>query len=432
MKKKLLLIALPALMTLSACSGALASPKEADPMMESTAISEEVFEDVAESHELRMAPRKAVDFDADFVKVGYQIKFEENGEGTADDKISIRFVAAIKDTNVEAYWHRGFAQPNGYEGAEVKTDDWRYKLNDGVVNQSEKYYTTLNNGGSPITANAGDYVGYQGFIIYTLLHIPYEQYKDSYLGAYVDLVDPDNNENNQKSKFLAIKIEKEDATHSKNTFSVPSSYLGKHFLQGTINGSEQAVLEDESIQGANNYASYSDLDLLDDDSFGSYYLSTEHFQFFGHGSFFNESAGYFEASSLAGYNKPYKDGSYTLFVSAGSGEPKEHENCVYTQPIDVDVTFTFTPSENWKDASAVFYLYGFNDSGDPGWFKFTETGEAGVYSVRVEHWSYSKMIYVRKNPANDSGNWDGKWNQSGNINVDFSALSYTMSAGEWW
>ena len=142
MKKKLLLIALPALMTLSACSGALASPKEANLMAEDTLAHEEVFGDVAEAHELRMGPRRAVTFDADFVKVGYQIKFEENGEGTADDKISIRFVAAIKDLGVEAYWHRGFAQPNGYEGANLGTElepNWKFKLDDAVVNESTNY-----------------------------------------------------------------------------------------------------------------------------------------------------------------------------------------------------------------------------------------------------------------------------------------------------
>ena len=42
------------------------------------------------------------------------------------------------------------------------------------------------------------------------------------------------------------------------------------------------------------------------------------------------------------------------------------------------------------------------------------------------------MIYVRKNPDNDDGSWDGKWNQSGNIDVNFGSLSYTMESGEWW
>ena len=438
MKKRILLALLPAAMALAACSGIQSSPKQANLMLEDTVAHEEVFgaaDEIGDLRVTRMNPSKR-DFPADFIKMGYQIKFDEGGEGTADDKISIRFIAAIKDSNVKAFWHRGFAQPNGYEGANVGTElvpNWRFKLNDAVVNESTKIYSALNNGGgSSITANVGDYDGYEGFIIYSLLNIPYETYKDSYLGAYVEVVDPADEFSTQKSKFLAVKVEKEDADHSKNAFAVPSTYLGKHFLQGTINGSVQSVLEDETIQGTNNYASYSDLDLLADDSFGSYYLSTEHFQLFGHSNFFNESASYFEASSLVGYNKPYKAGNYTLFVSAGSGEPKQHENCVYAVPNDVDVTFTFTPSENWKDAGAVFYLYGFNDSGDPGWYKFTETGEAGVYSIRVEHWSFTKLIYVRKNPSNDEGSWTGKWNQSGNIDVNFSSLSYVMSAEEWW
>ena len=351
MNKKLLLIALPALMTLSACSGAFGPQKAANLMAEDTVAHEEVFGDAAEAKELalgKLSPRK-IAFDEDFVKVGYQMQLDEHGEGDADDTVSIRLVAAIKDINVKAYWHRGFAQPNGYEGANTGTElepNWKYKLNDGVVNESKKYYTTLNDGGVAINANAGDYAGYQGFIIYTLLNIPYETYKNAYLGAYVEVVDPEDGTNTQKSKFMAVKVEQTDPHHSANVFSFETNALnGKHFLQGIIDGDKTVYLEDETtLDAGNNYASYKDVDLLADDYFGSYYFSTEHFQFFGHDSFFAESVDLFEESDeLEEYVSPKAAGRHTLFISKGSGK----ENHVYSAKDEANHAFTATSVPGW-------------------------------------------------------------------------------------
>ena len=360
MKKRILLALLPAAMALAACSGIQSSPKQANLMLEDTVAHEEVFgaaDEIGDLRVTRMNPRR-IEFAADFIKMGYQIKFDAGGEGTADDKISIRFIAAIKDSNVQAYWHRGFAQPNGYEGANVGTElapNWRFKLDDGVVNQSTKIYATLNNGeGSSATAGTGRYAGYEGFIIYSLLNIPYETYKNSYLGAYVEVVDPDDALNTKKSDFVAIKVEKVDADHSENAFAVPSTYLGKHFLQGTINDVEQTVLEDETVlDSSNNYASYKDLALLSTDYFGSYYLSTEHFQFFGHDAFFAESVDFFEESlSLEQYVAPKASGTHTLFISKGSGK----ENHVYSAKDDANHEFTATSVPSWVgDGSAAIF-----------------------------------------------------------------------------
>ena len=170
------------LISLSACSGALASPKEVNPMVEDTLAQEEVFgatDEIGDLRVTRMNPRR-IEFAADFIKMGYQIKFDDKGDADAsNDVIHIRFVAAIKDSNVLAYWHRGFAQPNSAEGANTKGETWRFKLNDGVVNESQKIYSTLTDGGTPIEAGvAGEYAAYEGFIIYTLLNIPYETYRD--------------------------------------------------------------------------------------------------------------------------------------------------------------------------------------------------------------------------------------------------------------
>lgn len=362
MKKRFLLALLPAAMALAACSGIQSSPKQANLMLEDTVAHEEVFgaaDEIGDLRVTRMNPRR-IEFAADFIKMGYQIQFDAGGEGTADDKINIRFVAAIKDSNVQAYWHRGFAQPNGYEGANTKDEIWRFKLNDGVVNESLKIYSSLNDGGNTITAGSGDYAGYTGFIIYSLLNIPYETYKDSYLGAFVEVVDPDNALNTKKSNFVAVKVEKASAYTSKNIFAVDTdTYNGKHFLQGTIEGEVKTVLEDETVlESSNNYASYKDLALLADDYFGSYYFrfgataEEQHFQFFGHDSFFAESVDLFDESDvLAEYVSPKAAGTHTLFISKGSGT----ENHVYSAKDGASHAFTVTV-QDWtgNDDVALF------------------------------------------------------------------------------
>ena len=84
MKKKLLLLTLPALMVLSGCAGVSASPKANNLMTEDTLAHEEIFGEVVEAGELglkKLGPRKAPTIDAAFSKIGYQINFNANGAG---------------------------------------------------------------------------------------------------------------------------------------------------------------------------------------------------------------------------------------------------------------------------------------------------------------------------------------------------------------
>ena len=344
MKKRILLALLPAAMALAACSGIQSSPKQANLMLEDTVAHEEVFGAAEELGNLRFVKKNPyrAQFASDFIKMGYQIQFDAHGEGDADDTISIRFVAALKNSNVEAYWHRGFAQPNSYEGAYVN-ESWKFKLTD-EGKESLKIYSSLTNGNTSISAGAGDYADYEGFIVYTLTNIPYETYKESYLGAYVEIVDPNGELDTKKSDFAVIKVEKQDANQSKNAFTVPAAKFGKHFLQGTINGEPTIVFEDETIlEDDKNFASYKDLTLLADDYFGSYYLSTTSFQFFGH-DFFAESVDLFDESDvLAEYVSPKAAGTHTLFISKGDG----HVNHVYSTKDGVSKTFTINSIPSW-------------------------------------------------------------------------------------
>ena len=110
MKKRLLLIALPVFMALTGCKPSPIRDKEYKYLQEDTLAHEEIFGEAVEASELgaRIArPYKLATLTSDFVKIGYQIKFDDKGNADAsDDVISIRFVAAIKDAGVTAYWHR--------------------------------------------------------------------------------------------------------------------------------------------------------------------------------------------------------------------------------------------------------------------------------------------------------------------------------------
>ena len=438
MKKRFLLALLPAMMALAACSGIQSSPKQANLMVEDTLAHEEVFGAADELRVTKMNPQR-IEFAADFIKMGYQIHFDEGGEGTADDKISIRFVAAIKDSNVRAYWHRGFAQPNGYEGANTKGETWRFKLNDGVVNESQKIYSTLTDGGTPIEAGVeGEYAAYEGFIIYTLLNIPYETYKDSYLGAFVEVVDPDNGENTQKGKFLAVKVEKNTAYTSKNAFAVDTNaYNGKHFLQGTIEGEVKSVLEDATVlDSSNNYASYKDLALLGDDYFGSFYFrfgataEEQHFQFFGHDSFFAESVDLFDESDvLAEYVSPKAAGTHTLFVSKGSGK----ENHVYSAKDDASQEFTATSVPTWVgNGDAAIFASVQHSNNEWYWVSGTFDTDHITFNAPA---NIKKFLLVRCPSGTTEPNWSttgdaaGRiYNKTGDIETESAVYSYVASS----
>ena len=315
MNKKLLLLAIPAFMALSGCSNRpVEKPEElpAAQMSEDTVAHEEGAEQL-----VRTTPLRAT-LASDYVKVGYQIQFNANGEGTADDRISIRFVAALKGEVTTAQWHRGLAQPNGYEGAEVKTGVWKYKFSE-AARPSTVYYTALNNGGVRVAANEGEFEGYDRFAIYTLMDIPYEDYKDSYLAAYVELT----SDNTIKSQGVAVKIER-DGTASKNRFYFDPNTTG-HFLEGTIEGNlrdgsdnEHTLLRATEHAEGTNSASFADLSLKTTDSFGSfYYAAGATFQFFGYSSFAASTAfPFFEvSSSMSEYCKPLFADTISVYVS---------------------------------------------------------------------------------------------------------------------
>ena len=157
--KKCLLVLLPVLMGLTSCSGAQAKPANDyfarnDLIVEDTMAHEEIFGSAEVIRDLKPRQMNDVGTEAS-LKMGYQIQFDDKGTTSGDgydedDTISIRFIAAVMNLDVRAYWSRAIADYNGNAGVNIG-GVWKYKLDDGSTHESTTLYKTLTNGLDTVT-----------------------------------------------------------------------------------------------------------------------------------------------------------------------------------------------------------------------------------------------------------------------------------------
>ena len=336
--------------------------------------------------------------------IGYQIHFE-------GDSLAIRFVAAIKETAVKAYWRRGVAAPDGTVLRNKKFSD--------AAQEANKYYTELTDGNTVIKAGEGKYSGYVGFVIYTIRNIPYTSNKDSYVAAYLNLVGAENSSIHNNSKGLAVKIEKETNYTSANVFAFDPTRTG-HFLEGTIDGqlrTGDGLWRESGSTPSGNFAWYDNVTLQAGDSFGSYYYEQDSkFLYYGYDGFFASSENFFNESSLSGYASPIKSGNYKLYVSNG-GENGDTENFIYTNVVyfNESVDVWLKPSEKWIGNTSRYSLYYFNSESDNGWVDMSSDG-TNIYKAAIPA-GYKTVIFCAMNPGTTGNSWDDKWNQSGNVSL---------------
>ena len=88
-------------------------------------------------------------------------------------------------------------------------------------------------------------------------------------------------------------------------------------------------------------------------------------------------------------------------------------------------TLWFYPNSNWRQASARFAMYLFNDS-ENAWVSLTSEGN-GFYKGDVPDGSWSHVIFCRMSPSAQANNWDNKWNQTANLNPRGSENCFTMT-----
>ena len=264
MNKKLLLLALPAFMVLSGCTSLRATgtvTKDFN-VVEDNLAHEEIFgEAKVADPSIRRMP--VVGNQTDY-KVGYQLYFDNKGnDDPSDDKLSVRFVAALKQEYATMRWSRGVSN---YYGTEVKQlSDQRIDKDTGlpVYNDSEEFYTTLKNGDlEEVEAGKGAYADFAGFIVYSFLDIPYEANKLSYLGVTLTLTPAEGDA--VQTDFYVIKLETNNShTESAYRFSFAGDKTG-FFLAGDFGGGSNFINADASTRGDNAASFTADLEVNDE------------------------------------------------------------------------------------------------------------------------------------------------------------------------
>ena len=444
MKTKFALLFLPALMALSSCGAAKTVVEKT--FLEDTTAHSEIFgnQDVL-GGQLQIKKR---DVGAEIAspKIGYQIKYQ-------DSKLAIRFVAAVKDLNVKAYWRRGVA---GSDGTQLQSKSFG-----DDTQQAFKYYTSVSDGTNTLTAGVTEgYEDYVGFVVYSIYNIPYSANKNAYVAAYLNLVGDENNGVDYKdvhshSRGLAVRIERlsEDEENpnskkSKDVFAFDPT-MNKHFLAGTINntvfdGGANGLYEESAGTPGGNHAWYENVSLKKTDSFGSFYYDQDRiFQYFVHESYFDRSdaKNTFRESNMDGFNSPFLDGQYDIYISNGSSN-KSDENHVFpnTDSTTGSPRVYFYPGF-WDNQTAADYaIYAWGEGVPTIWSKLVNTEVVNgktIYVYDLDFSSYDGLKFTRMEQGTAEGdyNWNDPpcYNQTNNWSTEWLLDNpyYAIQSNDW-
>ena len=393
MKKRLLLAVLPALFVLSGCKSLYsAAATNVKTFVEDTVAHEEIFGEAKEGGYLGKAKNPYYLASLEKPKMAYQIKYDDK-----TDSLAIRFVAAIKNTNVVATWKRGVA---GADGSELRGKSFS---NDGQI--VRKYYTAITDGNSPLeVGKGGEFNSYAGFVVYTIAGIPYEGNQDAYVAAYLNIEEDGNGSNQKQSDVLVVRIEKENDYTSKHAFTFNPAN-GEYFLHGKINGTTKICWADNPTVSGEYLASYSGIELKPNDYFGSFCYNGSSFKYFGYDAFCGGCTSYLNKLS-DGFITPYVDGEYDILLENGY---VYGENYMEVNVLSSYVYFNFLPMANGGTNGRVwneFYCYAFN-SGDnsdnndswPG-VKMTEVNANGLYKTSIRA-SHDRIIFNNNGDQSD-------------------------------
>ena len=422
MNKKLLLLALPALMVMSSCTY----------MEHATVVKDFNFAEDNLAHEEifgspnQLAPRMLGDPEGDapgadpswtkMPKIGVQFKaYQKDMDPDPEvedlqDFLAVRYVAAIAglDGGITASWSRGVSEKDSNQIGVMDSG-----------HNSTVAYDTLNDNGTPVAATS-EGEGYNKYIVYTVYNVPVAQ-DESYIAAYLTL--SKDGEEPVKSKVVAAQM---DGSHY---FSFESSKNG-YFLQGTLGGVANTIWDEtesdttDPNDGEKNNSLFEEKTFAAGDKFGLFRFTPSLFQFFGHSTFASStSARFIKSTTIDQFNELYLPGTYTLYVN--------YINMIYTAPVSVDMDLYLAPNDNWKTDGARFALYAFGVS-DTDWFDLEETGaDTGIYKVKddekINLGKYSKVIFCRMNPSEAVNDWPNMWNQTIDLIINGSSGPSNMS-----
>ena len=435
MKKKYLLVLLPAALVLTSCGIKPAAKNEA--FLEDTLAHEEIFGKVSEC----FAPKRAYNpnagtlrFDGDLnpgldpditnepPTIGVQSVYD-----SANNKVSFRFVAAVHFNDADAreasnaVWTRCVS----------KTDCSSYPLDDATPAPAcNTAYLALSNGGTPYSI--GDYnddhngTGYTHFVVYTLRNIDLSKYSGSsyYVSAYLSM---SGAVGNVSSKAVAIRFDRQKQYAYDHN-------LGTGFIEGTFGGNP-AIIEKTAVNNDSNAASFLEQSISKGDTFvvkafdGTKLKIRNTSNFTGEnnhsGYYFADDSGNMKANFKGTYNI-YLNSSHEIYISAN-----DVKRPLYAKPTNVGGLDSW-----WGKDGRWTALYAYNEDVTPkreAWFVLTADGDYLKTTEEVDSSLYNKAIFVEMKSGTSTPSWDNKndTNETGNkaISLTFEDCAYLKDNG---
>ena len=104
-------------------------------------------------------------------------------------------------------------------------------------------------------------------------------------------------------------------------------------------------------------------------------------------------------------------------VTVKSGNVKFVRNTI-ADAKSIEVKYTYMrPSLVWNIANPRYAAYFFADGNKEVWVDMNDGDKDGIYRAVVPE-GFSTVVYCRMDPGKEANNWENRWNQTGNINVN--------------
>ena len=417
MKKRLLFTILTALMVLPGCNAKL--QKENFKFIEDTDAHEEIF---GEAEQLKLEEVKEAPTFLTVSEPAIGVQSQISG-----DNIHIRFVAAVqiggKLSDAPAVWKRRMFNSDG--------SIWK---DEGEGQPCDKVYTSLKNGGSTLTIadfNTAHGTSYNYFVVYTMLNIPKETYKNCYLNAYVTVNDGES----LNSKVLATTVDQK----TQLSFELSKDKTGYFGVKKTVSAGQASFSTFDANEHAlaGNYARFVNVSLNKDESFVLVNSADDYFAVHGYekvhlGDTSDET---FDKDGDSDFAVALANGSHFFYLSSGGST----QNYIYHTDANKTKTFYFTPASNWKNDNAWFALNAQDNDGSGNYsnsrfYGMTDDG-TGKYMCDLVFNDLSKtmLIFCRMDQYKHDLAWASKNNQSGDIEgADVVNYNYYTQPADTW
>ena len=392
MKKRFLLLALPALMLISSCGNSSSGMSRATKIFADDCLAhEEAFGEAGELIPFKGGIKRVAPVAPQ--TIGYQV---------SGDKTKIRFVAEVENPG---------SITTATRTRNVYDSSTGVKLRDQSTVSPSGYYETINDGGNVRNAKSG-----YGFVVYTLTNIPAAN-TDDYVAVELSLTNETGTTNSK------ICVGNADETKDFCFESSASDYFA------VVNGNQ--TVEPVSRNQGGNHATFN-MNLEEDDTVLFVDYSNNQLHLYGIEKSQDNSVHF-----ISGDNESLKakyDASYTFYVSSNNLT----DNYIYVEAVVPYKKYYLRPNENWKSAGARFALniqYKVSENPDwQRWFDMTQIGDSGVYECTATldpAYNANILVFARMNGGTSENNWDNKWNDTGALSLQATNDLYSVPDG-WW